>query len=278
MVAQRKKGFSLYKLLTTLGIAGIFLAVGYFVFQTSYGHLSALQVLITALIFIVSVGCLLCLPWAKWLSEKRYKIVCWVFIGVVALTIVLWFVSAILIYNILINEKVDAEKTLNLLNFLKIVFIISFQTLLANMIARLLLTYKKSLIVFQIVMYLSYLFLDFYVCYALGSIKMASGEVSWTGNTELLTNRLMLTLLTLSILYIAISNAILRVVARRRGLVVGRGLGDAFVDAEEENDRKANPQPKSSEEKLAELKAMLDKQLITQEEYNKKRQEIIDNM
>ncbi len=275
-MAKQKRGFSLYKLLTTLGMAGVFLAVGYIVFQTSYGHLNALQVLITALIFIVSAGCLLCLPWAKWLQDGRYKIVSWVFIGVVGLTIVLWFISAILIYNIIKNQDIDTAKAYSYLNFLKVVIIISFQTLLANMIARTFLTYKKSLIVFQAVMYLSYLFVDFYISYALGSVRMKSSGVSWTGNTGLLINHLVLTLLTLSLLYIVISNAILRVV-RRRGVRKG-GLGEAFADAEEENDYIQPKSSKTAEEKLAELKTMLDKNIITQEEYDKKRQDIIDNM
>ena len=111
---KEKKGFNLYKLLTTLGIAGIFLAVGYIVFQTSYGHISALQVLITALILIASAGCLLCLPWSKWLSEKRYKIVSWVFIGVIGVTILLWLISAILIYNISKNRWWKDIKTFKL--------------------------------------------------------------------------------------------------------------------------------------------------------------------
>ncbi len=274
---KQKSGFNLYKLLTTLGIAGIFIAVGYFVFQTSYGHITAMQVLITALILIVSVGCLLCLPWSKWISEKRYRIVSWVFIGVIGVTIILWLISAILIYNIIITQDVNEAKTITLLNFLKVVFIISFQTLVANMIGRTFLTYKKSLIVFQIVMDLSYLFLDFYICYALSGIKMSTSGVDWTANTGLLTNHLVLTLLTLSILYIGISNAILRVVERRKAARGRGGLGDAFVDAMEENDVQPSNK-KTAEEKLAELKTMLDKNIITQEEYDKKRKDIIDNM
>ena len=164
---------------------------------------------------------------------------------------------------------------------------------MASLVAETIIRYRNKMVVFQAITYLSNLFFDFYVTFFLGCLSISSKGVSLSENVKILGNKFMVVTFAISILYMAISSAIMKKQeAKRMTLAIQenynidgskRGpkqrtvkemIGDK-TEEKEEDQVQVNQKP---EEKLESLKNMLDKNLISQEEYDKKREEILKDM
>ncbi len=273
-----KKGFSIYSFLQTLSIIGDAIVIALFVFGfQGYFKLNATTISVLLVVLVVCFCLNLFLPWIKRYQLKMNRIVCLVFFGLIALMAVLWIIAIILIVNLITKgEAATIENSIGTLNYLKAVLVISVQFGIASLIASTVIKYKKRLIAFQAILYASSLYCDFYLTTLCLGIKFNSSSLVDFDFAPFLVNRLVITILIVALIFTAISLGILRRVERRKGGKPVEGF-DYVEDTEVEQHRQAISSAKT-EEKLAELKSMLDKNLITEEEYNKKKDDILSKM
>ncbi len=276
---NKDKKFDLYKTIQSLAILGLFVTLGIIVL--GFCAVIKLTTPITATCAIVAVICgsgFLAMPWVRRLQNNQFKILSYIFLGLVGVCCILWVISVIQIVKIVnfttdaVNgTEVEIAKFTSALNFLKVVLVISIQFITASTIANTIVKYRKNLIPFQAIMYLSHAFVDFYITYFLCCLVIAENKIDISSNVSLLGNKFMWVTLVLALLYVGISGAVIKRTEERR-------LKDRFEDEDlgvKQEPAKAN---NPTEEKLNELKALYDKQILTKEEYEAKRAEIISNM
>ena len=280
-----------YKILTNVAIIGLFIAAGILVVglvSRSFNRWTTLALLIVA---IICLGLLLLLPWIRKVENKKSLVLSWTFVGFTCACVVLWIISAILI--ILIYDK-SANGTITegfgrgCIIFFQIAIIISLQFVLAQVVASTIMRYQKKYMPFQIVMYISYAFADFWLtCLAL-CIRFSGTDIVFShGLWAFLASPGVYTTFAVALVYCLLSSAVINSIEKRRYYNARQDVTDAIerhavmlneklMDAESEQP-KAEEAPKQDDTKakLAKLKEMLDEGLINEEEYNKKREEIL---
>ena len=290
-VENFRRGGLLYRTLVSIAIVGVFLAAGIIVLGTTGTFkLSAGLFGTAAMIGILCLGILSALPWVKKIEENKYKMVAFVFIGLIAACMVLWIISDWLIVSI-VNRGAAGEDIENtayaLLWFIKIAIILSLQLMLANVVAMLVLKYRNTMIAFQVITYASYAFIDFYLTFLFMCIRLfrnSSGEpdVALSESFGILGSQPMVTLLILAIVYAAISSSIVKSVEARRlrrmtnDYYNGRDLDETNPINNEEP--KEEPKVETTEEKLAKLKKLYEQELISKEEYEQKRADLLKDL
>ena len=298
-----KKPGKLYKTLSTISTVGLFITVGLLVTGLLQGYLSPITALILSIFTIIFAGCMLSLVWINNIENKRYTKTSIVFLAFTVLCCLLWIAAAIMVYVILVKSA--SNKSYNptaLLRFIKIAGIISIQFVVSNIITRNLIKYKKTYIAFQIIMYISCLFVDFYVSmFALGiqftpekgmAISKTIGSFLFSGG--------MITTFILFVVYIAIANSVLNGIQtkknggqsnRRRRTLIGSLVDEiengSFEEVSVENkpsnetkvvEQEEKKEKESPQERLTKLKQLFEDGLITEEEFNAKKQEILEEM
>ena len=130
------------------------------------------------------------------------------------------------------------------------------------------------MVVFQTIAYASYTYFDIFVTFCLFCLNFdaANEKVYLSDAIKLLKNKIVLTLFVLALVYMLISNTIMKSIEVRRAKNV---IEDAYYRSFETEE---NVEMQTAEQKLEQLKSMLDKQLITQDEYDQKRAEILKDM
>lgn len=275
-----EKPSGLYRLVTNISIISVFVAVGLIVISVA-GIIKMNTFLfgLIATIAIVSIACLLLLPWVRVYEKGEHKMIAIVFLVLIALCALLWLIAVYMGIGIYvkIRDNISADETgLATLKFVKVTLIISLQLLVASLIAGTIIRYKSKMLVFQIITYLSNLFFDIYVtCFLLCLSIVPEKGLQISKNIKLLGNKIALTLFILSILYMIISSKVMQVIESRR---FRNAVEDNYeIDGSEKVQESAKTQ-ESAEQKLESLKNMLDKNLISQEEYDKKKAEILNDM
>ena len=177
------------------------------------------------------------------------------------------------------NSKANIESTASLittLRFIKITAIISLQILISSLIANTIIRYKKELIVFQVITYASNLFFYFYVTCFLLCLKIDPQEgLEIAKSINFLFTKFMFVLFLISIAFMSISSKIMKTIDTRRF----KKAVDNYNSTKTDQTQTPAPQLKGPiEERLQKLQAMLKNNLITQEEYNKKREEILKDL
>ena len=273
-----KQGFNIYSFLQTISILGFALVIALFVFGfQGYFRLNSATITVLLIVAVLCFCLSLILPWIKRYQLKMNRIVCFVFFGLIALMAVLWIIAIILIVNLIAKgEAATIENSIGTLRYLKAVLVISVQFGIASLIASTVIKYKARLIAFQSILYASVLYCDFYLTSLCFCISFNTDSGISFDFFPYLANRLIVTILIVALIFTAISLGILRRVERRKG---GKSIeGFDYVEDTEVAQHRQAIKSAGTQEKLAELKAMLDQNLITEEEYNKKRQDILDKM
>lgn len=301
-------GGKLYKIINSCAIIGLFVAVGLFVLMI-VGTIdwSSAKVGLTLAIAIVCFCCILALPWVRKLEQGEFKIMSYVFLGLVALCCILWIIADIVVINqyrairdAVKNEISGAESEkfarglLKALNYLKFTTFVTIQFSVASFISSVIIKLRRTLIPFQAIAYASYAVCDFWISGLLLSLKINSNVQFKGGSLDLgdvfslnesfikfLVSKGMLTVLLLAISYVIISNVVIKKQEQRRmknaasDLAFSKPIADdtsASIKQEEE------VKVESSEEKLLTLKKMYENELITKEEYEAKKSEILKDM
>ena len=280
---KENKKFNLFKLLQNVAVVGLFLVIGLgILFGTNLLPRTMGAIEFTIMVGLALIGVLLVLPWAKYLEEKQYKIVSLIFLISTAVCVLLWEISTLLIFGAIRSE--NANK--GMLHLIRITLLISFQVVIASFIGKFVIKYHTKYIPFQAITYLSMVYIDFWLSTLLfgGSINKGFEVVPETLN--IVWNRTAGALMILACVYLITSLTVISNARRRRvrnsilgrGRIVNRDIGlmDLNDDDDDELEPKANLD--QTEVQLEKIKAMFDKGLITKEEYDAKRQAIIEKI
>lgn len=292
-----KKPGTIYSVLSNAALVGLFLSVGILIVGIMQDTLNAGMVLILSILSIIFGGCALSLVWVRNLERKRYFKTSIVFLAITVACCILWIACAIVIYNMV--KSVDQGtftdvKLAKMLNFIRISLVITVQFVFSNVITRNIIRYKKNFVAFQIIHYSSCVFVDFYISMLALAVRFKeSGAdiVLKSGTTEFLFNGVMLTIFIVACVYIAISNSVLQSIARKKsgGKTGKRTVLDSLFDEPEfEEDIKQEEalevQTSQKEDKVSvkkrlnELKALYDDGIISKEEYEQKRNDILKDI
>lgn len=265
---RKSAGGKYFKIVNTISILGIFIALGLVVLGAfNLLQFSAPTFGIIGTISCVCIGSWLMLPWvACWEQKKRKKAAVTFIVLDIAVSLLWIFVTWFLVAK---SQSIDSGT----LNFVKIVVVITFQFAAVSIIANTILRFGKRLIVVQVILYASFLYFDFFISFALACIKFTEEDgIVTSGMLEILGNKVMLSLFVLSLLYVIISLSIINGGHKRR-----RTIGDRAADLTGSQHLYEDEQPpkQSTEEQLLSLQNLLNKGLISHAEYEKKRSEIL---
>ena len=242
----------------------------------------------TVCVGLALVGILMVLPWSKYMEQKEYKIVSLVFLIATGVCVLLWEISTLVICHAIRVEHMN----LAMAHLVRITLLISLQVTIANFIGKYIVKYRNKYIPFQAITYLSLLYIDIWVSILLFGVSINKGfEVSHE-TLSIIWNRVAGSFMVLACAYVLISTGVIAnarkrrvrnaILAHNRKLNKDIGIMDLDDDEEEENEaefkRIAKQQAETVEAQLEKLKSMLDKGLITQEEYDAKRKDILAKM
>lgn len=300
----KPEGGKIYKIVNSCAIVGLFVAVGIFVLMvTGTIEWSSAMVGFTLAIAIICFCCLLALPWVRKLEQGDFKIMAYVFLGLVALCCILWVIADIIVikqYRAIkyaLNNDITGEESekfakglLSALNYLKFTTFVTIQFSVASFIASVIIKLRKTLIPFQAIAYASYAVCDFWISGLMLSIKI-NADVSFSdgslkfgdvfsaneGFIKFLVSKAMLTVLLLAIAYVVISNVVIKKQEQRRMKNAAEDLTFDSTTAKAQ-EQTAETKVETPEDKLASLKKMYDSELITKEEYETKKAEILKDM
>lgn len=273
---EKFKHEKLYRIIQTISIIGMFVSAALAIAMIFYTQLYSPGLLATVLsILVVSVSCTTILPWIKQYSKGEYKILCYVMFAITIASCVLWIIDVIVGVTMVSTET----SSLAQLRFLKVSLIITFQFVVASTIASFYIKYRKTMVAFQVITYISNLYIDFYGSYALACVRITNDGLKFVGNANFVTNKLAIMFAVIALSFVVISSVVIRSMDKRKQK---DALAPMFGSQENQpkvaqNNTQQND-GKSVQEKLKELKSMLDSNLITEEEYAKKRDELIDQL
>ena len=284
---EYQQGGKLYRIISTVAIIGLFLAVGLLVVGIMQRFMSAGLCLFLAILAILCLCATLALYWVRFLEKKVNVKLSIAMLALLGLAAVLWTAVAIVVYSMYVQGKAGTlgEPRARMV-FIQIALITAFQIFEALLIASTWVKYKKSYLVFQIIMYISNLFVDFWfsVLFSCFNFTGTGSEVFALDRAAFLTSPGMITTLVLFIVYTIICNSVLRSIEQRRIRNIAHDEynmdddvepADAVAERVDKATAKKNATP---EEKLSNLKDLLEKGLITEEEYKEKKAKIIDEM
>ena len=287
------KGGKAYKAISTTAILGVFAAIAIFVFGVFYFNFSAIVVGLALSIVILCLSLLTTLPWVRRLEQNQVKKISIVFLVLIGVCALLWLIAIWMVIHVVYHtETVSALTVKTIPLIVKIAIMLSTQLLISSFIGNLILRYGKELITFQVITSLAYLYIDFYITFFFGCIHIDPREENWIWLNDavkiLWDSKLMITLFVLSIAFAAVSSTVIKSVETRRmarsvDAIASSGieLDEDYVPTAESMAQAGTPvaaeQP-SHEQRLEKLKNMYEQNLITEEEYNKKRAEILEDM
>ncbi len=291
-MALRKKYMGqegkIYRALSTTAYVGIFVAAGIIV-ASLVNPTFALNATLWGIIFTIGVICLgliSVLPWVRKLEKGEYKKLSLIFIVFVAVCVILWLICVWLVITMINSQNPD--NIVWLLWFIKVTLLVSLQLMVATVAGNLWTKCRNTMIPFQVVTYASYGFVDFYFSYLLFCVNInptnTANPISLDTNAlGALGTSFMITVLAIALVYMSISNFIIkRMEARRLVNMAADNFEEMLADQKEELQKvvdEKNAQPsatgKTMEEELNGLKDMLDKGVLTQEEYDEARKNVI---
>lgn len=287
-ITGRTKKSKTYKVLQTIAIIGMFIIAALLILGIM-GIIKLGANLFTAmgLIFVLCMGCLMALPWANYLSNKMYKVVSIVFLVITAVCCILWIIVVVMLRSIISSlgaETFDEARLWSLLNFIKVATMITIQFITATYIATCIIRYKKTMIVFQVISYIGVVFLDIYGTLLINCLVISGSSISINQALgSFLFSRIMFTILLFAIAFAAIAN-----IALSRNL--DRKMKESLISSMEKQERAEEKAEKngtgssetegkeSAEVRLEKLKKAYESDLITKEEYEKKREEILKDL
>lgn len=283
------KGGKIYKTISSIAITGIFVAVGILVLALT-GNLK-LSPALFGLMFSIAVLCMgliTTLPWVRRIERNQVKKLSLVFIGFIGLCALLWLITIWVVVG-LINQgsAVSDNAIAGTMLFVQITIVLSMQLLITTFIGSMILRFGKELIPFQVITGISYLFLDFYITFALLCIRInpAIPELSVADSISILGSNAMITLLVLSLAFMGVSAGVMKSIETRRirhttEILVEKDspLFDNVDNGEKDTKPEQSQGKESPEDRLEKLKKLYEQNLITEEEYNSKRADILKDM
>ena len=276
-------GGKLYKIISSIAIIGIFAAAGLLVLAfTDSLPLSAISFGFVFSVAVICLGAISTLPWIRRFENNDNKKIATAFLIVIGVCVLLWLICVWL--GVIIYKRAQADiESLNaaiaLIWIIKITLLISLQLIVSSTITNVLLKYKKTLIPFQVVTYASHLYIDFYLTYLILCLGVNSEGPYVSEGISFLGHKAAWVLLILAFVYAIISSSILRSIEVKK--MRNEAKETAANGAKDETAQKQQEAAKTSDtpqQKLENLKKMYEQELITKEEYEQKRSEIIKDL
>lgn len=271
-----------YKIITTCVILGLFFDVGLLTLGIMEGWFAAapFMILLLAIIGILCMTATLSLLWIRHLERKELQTLSYVMLGILGFAAIMWIAIAGVVYSLIRNPE---GNPLAKMNFIRIGLIISFQVVEAIIISSTWARYRKNYLVFQIIMYVSNLFVDLWCSLLFSAIALQDGNVVLReGITKLIFSHGMVVMLVLFVVYVIISNSILKTIEDRKMRQIRYDLTQGTADNRDFDapaDADATPvSENATEAKLEKLKDLYEKKLISEEEYNEKKAKILEEM
>lgn len=246
---------------------------------------------------VIALGGLTALPWVRVfesIKDKKFTITAIVFLSVIGLCVILWIVSVWQIIGLVKGLTSDADEKISAgivgsLNVIRIALIVSLQFIIASGIAMNFVKYRKELIPYQVMFGVSTLYMDIYFTLLLTAFTVTKEDGFGLSRTSVVvTNMWLIALLVIAVLLLIFPSNVFRRVDRKRVLAAKKEnlkeiLADepqskATASASNETPFSEYSNGGSVEEKLKKIKNLLDEGMITQEEYDAKRAEILSNI
>ena len=314
-IAPKAGDGKIYRLVQLLAISAFLIAVVLVILEIfQILPMSANTNGVVFSIGVLGAGGMIALPWVRVFEvfkEKPYKITAIVFLALAGVCVILWIICVWLIIGLIkkaIMNDVDISiinSLVNSLNAIRASLIVSLQFVVASYVAKNVIKYKKTLLPYQIMAGLSQLFIDAFLCIVLTALTITTEGVEFSKTAILLTNRWTWALFVIAIVLGIFPTVVFRRTDRRNILRArSEGMYETFGAQPDDSDNApaaantanantANIDPfdmdpfystntassgPSVDEKLRKIKDLLDKGLITQEEYDKKREDIINSI
>lgn len=277
-----------YKILQAVSFTGLFLIAVVIVLSVmGFLRFSANLVTVLAVVGLLCFGCLMVLPWVNYLYAKMYKIPSIVFLVITGVCVLLWIACVIVIRILILGalEGNDSNSTSAMLNFLKVALILTIQFFFASSIATSIIKHKKNLIVFQVISYIGMIILDMYVSTIFFSITITDSLAFSDVGKAILLNKIVVTVVLLAVMFILISNIALgrNFALRTKEKLLGNlnsseNKTEEKTENDDENKTESSKDADDPSKRLENLKKAYDSKLITEEEYEKKKDEILKDM
>lgn len=260
------------------------------------------------IIFALCAGGGMCLPWITEYERDRKrtergesvgawrKYVIFGFWGFIGLCTLLWIIAVFVIgndikvvFDALFNEGEVEYDFGNTFLMLRLSMIFAIQAAVGSVIAASTIRYGKNYLALRVIMYVAILYLDFYICWFIGTVTV-DGLLNGFGP---ITSTLAWVIAVLMAVALAVAGGLFGAHARRKEVELfmkgkTRALTDGDVDlvdvkTDDWGETATSAATKRAEEKdpekqLEKIKELLDKGIITEEEYQAKRKDIIDKM
>lgn len=209
------------KVLSSISILGLFAVAGIIVLLIT-GTLgpasdNRLLILSLAIVGFICLGSILVTPWVRYLEQGKHKTLAWIFTAFVIVCVILWIVGSFIVNGLI--DKINAETitegyAVGTIKFVRITLIITLQFIAANFIASNMLRYGTRMIPFQIVAYISYAYVDYWLSMLLSAISLPKVDGKYdiqlnTWVTDIIFKRISWTLLILAFVWIIVANTII---------------------------------------------------------------------
>lgn len=250
-----------------------------------------------AILFVISMALSMSLVWAKRLTEERLKVLSIVFLSIICVCALCWIVSIVMINNIvgnLVEKDVTESKLRSLLGmfaFIKFTLIFTVQVFIASQIAGNVSKFGKEKITLQVINAIGFIIMDIVITTLLSIITIRENAASMMdtiriskGAINILKSKFLWMLFVLSIFTTSITNGITQSLFKRiqRSMAEKEMYGKnkdyeiekKYLESQNETIDESN----EIENKLNKLKEMFDKNMITKEEYDQKRKDLIDKI
>lgn len=279
----------LQKILSTTAILGAFIVVGTLILMMT-GALKSSRAIVDFLIIvgIICFGCISCMTVARYIHDKTKIIPVYLVFGLTGLTCVLWiifiFIGQSFIDAASAGTLTDASFA-GLLTFAKIVVFVTIQTSLVNLVISNLFKLKKTMLVFQVIMYASNAFVDFWLSAVVFSVIINGDgnlDFAWP---ELVTSRAWISLFVVALAYTFIAGAVMKRyeknIATENALYGNQTSSIAYDNAMKEKEQEKEQEKALAndvETRLRKLDDLKAKGLISDEDYEAKKAKILEDI
>lgn len=271
------KKSTLEKVFIAVPIAIAFVVVGLIVLAIT-GTLSFSRPVIDLLIIlgIIAFGMLSCMLPVKMLAKDKKNIPAWVIIGLTGLVCLLWIIFVFIgqgVIDAITGETFEAVALKGIWVYTQITIFLTIQTGMVSLVVSNIYVFKKTMIPFQVVMYLSNLIVDVWFTILVFGISINDSGFNFGANF-LWDSKFILTLFILALAFTILSSAILKGIQKRRQRLMTMEDHSMY----EKNAMKEPKQTDSIEDRIKKLDDLKAKGVITQEEYDAKRSKLIEDL
>ncbi|MBD5131836.1 MAG: SHOCT domain-containing protein [Clostridiales bacterium] len=284
----------LYRYVQLAGICVIIISAAILMFSTfRLIKLNSTGYGIVFSICIVGFTALAALPWVRVIErvkDKKFFIIAIVFLAIIGLCAVLWITCVwqiISIFNNVVYGEAEAveQSVINSLNVIRASLIVSLQFGMVSNIVMNYIKYRKTLLPYQIMSGVSSFYIDFYISLLLTAFTITPhGMESVPYALHIISNGWVAAFFGIAVVTLSLSGIVFWRTDRRRLIITantalensGKTKDDSgAADGEKRSDDATG---ESALERMKKLRALLDEGLITQEEYDAKRNDILNSI